>query len=79
MANLKKIGCWGLTEPNYGSDASALETSARPVEGGFILNGEKKWIGNASISDLMIIYARNTETGKVESFIVDSTLEGISV
>ena len=46
MARLEKIGSFGLTEPNRGSDASSLDTTATPVDGGFRLNGRKRWIGN---------------------------------
>lgn len=47
LVSFESIGCWGLTEANYGSDASGLETAAQPVSGGFRLNGSKKWVGNA--------------------------------
>lgn len=79
LCSLEFIGCWGLTEPDFGSDASALETTATPVEGGFVLNGRKRWIGNAIVSDIMIIFARNTQTKQVQGFIVDSKAKGISV
>lgn len=48
MASLKHVGCWGLTEPDNGSDASALATTARKVPGGWVLNGRKRWIGNGT-------------------------------
>ena len=79
LVNLDIIGSWGLTEPNFGSDASSLETTATPVDGGFVLNGEKRWIGNAPISDIMIIWARNTETKQVQGFIVPTKSEGVKV
>jgi acyl-CoA oxidase len=50
LISLDQICCWGLTEPDYGSDATGLKSSAKPVKGGFILNGTKRWIGNATIS-----------------------------
>jgi acyl-CoA oxidase len=77
LCNLDIIGCWGLTEPNFGSDASSLKTEARPVEGGFELTGEKRWIGNATMSDIMIIWARNTQTKEVEGFIVPTKSKGV--
>lgn len=46
MATFSKVGCWALTEPSNGSDASALTTTARRVQGGWVLNGRKRWIGN---------------------------------
>jgi acyl-CoA oxidase len=55
------IGGWGLTEKEYGSDASSLETNVRRVEGGYILNGNKRWIGNGN-RDILVVWARNTES-----------------
>jgi acyl-CoA oxidase len=79
LASFESIGCWGLTEANYGSDASALETTAEPVSGGFRLNGSKKWIGNAHFADVMIIWARNTQTRLVQGFIANGKGPGVSV
>jgi acyl-CoA oxidase len=47
---LKKVCCWALTEPDYGSDASSLQTTAKKVDGGYVLNGTKRWIGNAAMA-----------------------------
>ena len=58
--NMDKICSFGLTEPEYGSDATSLKTSATKVEGGWVLNGKKRWIGNATFADYIIIWARNT-------------------
>jgi len=66
MADLSKIGCWGLTEPSNGSDAAALTTTARRVPGGWCLNGQKRWIGNGTWSDVSVIWARNEETKQVQ-------------
>ena len=79
LCRLDIIGCWGLTEPDYGSDASSLKTTATPVDDGFLLNGTKTWIGNAIISDIMIIWARNTITKQVEGFIVPTQSKGVSI
>lgn len=70
MARWEKIGSFGLTEAEHGSDAGGLKTSAKKVEGGWLLNGTKRWIGNATFSDLTIIWAREEETGSIEGFIV---------
>lgn len=70
MAVFKKVGSWALTEPSHGSDASGLTTTARKVNGGWILNGRKRWIGNATWADIVIIWARNTDTNSVNAFIV---------
>lgn len=70
MANFKKIGCWALTEPSNGSDASQLRATARKAPGGWILNGRKRWIGNGTFADIAVIWAKNEETGQVNAFIV---------
>ena len=65
LANLDSDVCWGLTEPGFGSDASGILSTARPVSGGFIVNGRKRWIGNATHAGVLVIFARNTETKKI--------------
>ena len=57
---LKKVLAWGLTEPDHGSNASGIESTATKVDGGYLLNGKKRWIGNATFSDYIIVWARNT-------------------
>jgi glutaryl-CoA dehydrogenase len=71
MARMEKIGAFGLTEPKHGSDAVGLETSARGDGDSFVLNGQKKWIGNGSIADYVIIWARG-EDGKVGGYVVET-------
>jgi len=63
MARLDKIGAFALTEPDHGSDSVALETSARRDGDSWILNGAKKWIGNGSIADVVVVWARDTDDG----------------
>ncbi|TFV51871.1 acyl-CoA dehydrogenase family protein [Blastococcus sp. TF02A_35] len=75
MARLEKIGAFGLTEPAHGSDAVGLETSARRDGDSFVLNGAKKWIGNGSIADFVIIWARG-EDGKVGGYVVEKGTPG---
>jgi glutaryl-CoA dehydrogenase len=75
MARLEKIGAFGLTEPNHGSDAVALETRARRDGHEYVLNGVKRWIGNASIADVVIIWARDDD-GKVGGFLVEKGTPG---
>ena len=58
----ERIFSFGLTEPEHGSDASGLETSAKQVDGGYVLNGQKIWIGNGTMSDV-IVWARNLDDG----------------
>ncbi|WP_461174954.1 acyl-CoA dehydrogenase family protein [Arthrobacter sp. Z1-9] len=76
---LRKIGAFGLTEPLGGSDvAGGTRTTARREGGTWILNGAKRWIGNATFSDWVVIYARDVEDNQVKGFLVDTTLEGFS-
>lgn len=79
MGKLEKIGCFGLTEPTHGSDASALISTATPVKGGFLINGRKRWIGNASHSDYIITFARDTTDRKIKSFVVATNSPGVKV
>jgi acyl-CoA oxidase len=78
MAELKTIGCWALTEPDNGSDASALKTTATKVEGGWILEGQKRWIGNSTFADILVILARNTTTNQINGFIVKKDAPGLA-
>ena len=75
MARMEKIGAFGLTEPDHGSDAVALESTARRVGDDYILNGAKRWIGNASFADVVIIWARDDD-GKVGGFLVEKGTPG---
>ena len=77
--NFDKVLSFALTEPDYGSDATSLKTSARKVEGGYILNGEKRWIGNATWGDYVIVWAKNENEGnKIQGFVVSTKSEGYS-
>ena len=75
MAKLEKIGAFGLTEPEHGSDSVSLETTARRDRGEYVLNGAKRWIGNASIADVTIIWARDGE-GDVGAYLVPKGTPG---
>ena len=75
MARMEKIGAFGLTEPNHGSDAVALETRAHREGDEYVLNGAKRWIGNASFADVTIIWARDDD-GKVGGFLVEKGTPG---
>ena len=61
--SLKKVLAWALTEPDTGSDASNIKTSAKKVEGGYLITGRKRWIGNATFADYITIWARNPSDG----------------
>jgi len=75
MARLERIGAFGLTEPDHGSDAVMLETRARRDGGDWVLDGRKRWIGNASFADVVIIWARR-EDGEVGGFLVEKGAPG---
>lgn len=76
MVNIRKIGAFALTEPNHGSDSVALETSARREGDTWILNGAKRWIGNGSIADVVVVWARDEADGKVKGFLVEKGSDG---
>ena len=83
MARMDKLGAFALTEPQHGSDSVALETSARPVNGdgevgggGWVLNGRKRWIGLGTVADLIVVWARNTDDGQVNGFVVEKGTPG---
>jgi glutaryl-CoA dehydrogenase len=77
--SLKKIGAFGLTEPLGGSDvAGGTRTTARRKGDSWILNGAKRWIGNATFSDWVVIYARDEADNQVKGFLVDTKTEGYS-
>ena len=74
----RKLICFGLTEPTHGSDATSLLTTARKTEGGFLITGKKRWIGNATFADYIIVWARNVDEGnKIQGFIVEKGSKGL--
>ena len=75
MARMDKIAAFGLTEPEHGSDAALLETTARRESDEYVLDGEKRWIGNASFADVTVVWARE-ENGKVGAFLVEKETPG---
>ncbi|BAV63614.1 acyl-CoA dehydrogenase [Sphingobium cloacae] len=72
-----KIGCFGLTEPDHGSDPGSMVTRARKVDGGYLLTGSKTWISNSPIADVFIVWAK-TEDGKIRGFILEKGWSGLS-
>ncbi len=73
------VGCFGLTEPEAGSDPASMRTVATPVPGGYRLDGEKTWITNAPLADVMIVWARSrAHEGRVRGFLLRRGLEGLS-
>ena len=75
MARLELIGAFALTEPEHGSDSVSLETEARRDGDAYVLNGDKRWIGNASFADLVIVWARDEE-GDVGAYVVEKGTPG---
>lgn len=80
MSRLEKIGAFALTEPTQGSDAVNVQTTARLENGQWVLNGAKRWIGNASIAGILIIWARD-EDGKFGGFVIEDpqNVEGVEI
>lgn len=80
MQKFDKIGAFGLTEPEVGSGAAGgLTTTCKKTAEGWVLNGQKKWIGNATFADIIIIWARDLDDGEVKGFIVEKDNPGFSV
>ncbi|WP_329609197.1 acyl-CoA dehydrogenase family protein [Arthrobacter sp. ATA002] len=76
MARFDKIGAFALTEPEHGSDSVSLETSARREGDSYVLNGSKRWIGNASFADVVVIFARDEADGAVKAFVLEKDAAG---
>ena len=76
MARLDLLGAFALTEAAHGSDAVTLDTSATPEGDGFRLDGEKRWIGNGTIADVVVVWARDTSDGQVKAFLVEKGAPG---
>jgi glutaryl-CoA dehydrogenase len=74
LAKGEKIGCFGLTEPDHGSDPGGMETRAEPASGGWVLNGTKRWITNGTIADVAIVWAK--AGGEIRGFIVETNRPG---
>jgi glutaryl-CoA dehydrogenase len=71
------IGCFGLTEPDAGSDPASMRTRAKRVDGGYVLNGSKTWITNAPIADVFVVWAKD-DAGDIRGFILEKGMQGLS-
>jgi glutaryl-CoA dehydrogenase len=80
MAKAEAIGCFGLTEPDFGSNPGGMLTRAKREKGGFVLNGTKRWITNGSVSDVAVVWAKLEENGKdtIRGFLVEKERKGFS-
>lgn len=77
LATGEWIGCFGLTEPNAGSDPAGMQTRAKKVAGGYSLSGSKMWITNSPVADVFIVWAKDDE-GEIRGFILDKGMKGLS-
>jgi glutaryl-CoA dehydrogenase len=77
MARVEKIGAFALTEPDHGSDSIALETTARRDGGDYVIDGRKRWIGNGTIADVIVVWARDGVDGQVKGFLVEKGTPGL--
>jgi glutaryl-CoA dehydrogenase len=77
MATGEWIGCFGLTEPNHGSDPADMDARAKSVEGGYLLKGTKMWITNSPIADVFIVWAKN-DKGRIRGYILEKGMKGLS-
>ena len=81
LATGEWIGCFGLTEPNHGSDPGSMETRARRVDGGWVLTGSKMWISNSPIADVFVVWAKcqgGDFDGRIKGFILEKGMKGLS-
>ena len=78
LASGQSIGCFGLTEPDAGSDPGGMKTRARKVDGGYVLDGTKTWISNAPVADVFVIWAKN-EADEIRGFVLEGGMKGLSV
>jgi glutaryl-CoA dehydrogenase len=76
MARMEAFGAFALTEPEHGSDSVALETAARRDGNEYVINGAKRWIGNGSLADVIVVWARDTADGEVKGFLVERDTPG---
>ncbi|WP_136652102.1 acyl-CoA dehydrogenase [Paracoccus aeridis] len=79
LATGEFIGCFGLTEPDAGSDPGGMKTTARKTAGGYVLNGTKMWISNSPIADVFVVWARSdAHGGRIRGFVLDKGMKGLS-
>ena len=78
LASGEWIGCFGLTEPDHGSDPAGMKTRSKAVDGGFVLNGAKMWISNSPYADVMVVWARNEEDSRVHGYVLERGMKGLT-
>ncbi len=77
LASGEWVGCFGLTEPDHGSDPGGMKTRARSTDGGYVLNGSKMWISNSPIADVFVVWAK-TDDGAIRGFVLEKGMAGLS-
>ncbi len=77
MARAEKLGAFALTEPDHGSDSIALETRARRDGSDYVIDGHKRWIGNGTVADVIVAWARDSDDGQVKGFLVEKGTRGL--
>lgn len=79
LASGEFVGCFGLTEPDHGSDPSSMITRAKKVDGGYLISGSKNWITNSPIADVFVIWAKSdAHDGKIKGFVLEKGMKGLS-
>ena len=78
LATGEWVGCFGLTEPDHGSDPGGMKTRARPVDGGYALTGSKMWITNSPIADVLVVWAKLTTAATIRGFILERGMKGLT-
>ena len=80
LATGEWVGCFGLTEPDHGSDPASMTTRATPVDGGYLISGAKNWITNSPIADVAVVWAKSAaHDGKIKGFILERDMEGLAL
>ncbi|MGA1664825.1 MAG: acyl-CoA dehydrogenase [Burkholderiaceae bacterium] len=77
LATGEWIGCFGLTEPNHGSDPGSMVTRAKATQGGYLLSGAKTWISNSPIADVFVVWAKD-DAGEIRGFVLEKGMKGLS-
>ncbi|WP_428263490.1 acyl-CoA dehydrogenase [Haliangium sp.] len=78
LAKGELVGCFGLTEPDAGSDPGSMRTTAKKVDGGYRLHGTKTWITNSPIADVFVVWAKSDPDGKIRGFLLERGMDGLS-
>ena len=79
LASGEWVGCFGLTEPDHGSDPGGMITRAKPVDGGYLVSGAKNWISNSPIADVFVVWAKSEKhDGKIKGFVLEKGMKGLA-